>query len=208
MLSAIRTNDNPQNSIRELNLCFHSLSVLIGEVVNEDNYVNSRQQYFDRDCPSHRFEVAGILDNLRSPFNVGSIFRSADSLGCKELALCGITPRPDSTKMERTAMGSTEFIPWRYYQETRNAIAHYRSVGYRILAVEKLPGAVIYWNNPAWEHAAFVFGNEEFGMTEETAALCDSILEIPQMGVKNSMNVGNAFSVIMAEGMRQNLSKP
>ncbi|OHD55386.1 MAG: hypothetical protein A2Y33_08705 [Spirochaetes bacterium GWF1_51_8] len=154
---------------------------------------------FDSQLGVRRFPLAAILDNIRSPFNVGSIFRSADAFGVTGLALCGITPYPPSVKIERTAMGTLETVDWKYYRETGEAVADFRARGYRIIALETVAGAVTVKSIVDFRNVCFVFGNEEFGITDDTLKLCDSVAMIPLVGMKNSINVANSFAAVMYE---------
>ncbi len=192
----------PRGFLEKANMTFHALMGLINEEPDESRY-KPFQKRFDRTGKPARFPHAAILDNLRSPFNVGSIFRSCDCFGVGTLALCGITPCPPMPKLERTAMGAIEATDWRYYKTTAEAAEHYRSLGYRIIGVETVEGAEDLYNAMWPEKSVFIFGNEEFGMMEESLALCDGFIEIPMAGVKNSLNVAGSFAVVMAEAMRR-----
>ncbi len=196
----------PRPIIEKVNFAFHGLMELIHEKVDESRFVSVQRQ-FDNNKNAVRFTHAAILDNLRSPFNVGSIFRSSDCFGVGSLALCGITPRPPMPKIERTAMGTLELIPWKYFEKTAEAAACYREKGFRIIGVETVKEAAPLYEAKWPEKSAFVFGNEEFGMMEETLGVCDEFVEIPLLGKKNSLNVASAFSVVMAEVMRRKAVK-
>ena len=188
--------DNPSGLVKTVNLCFHELLVLIGEEVGEKFYDVRR---FDSPLGVRRFPLAAILDNIRSPFNVGSIFRSADAFGVSGLALCGITPCPQSVKIERTAMGTIGTVNWKYHKETAGAVAEYRAKGWRVIAIETVEGAVPVREIGDFRETCFVFGNEEFGITDEILKLCDGIASIPVVGMKNSINVANSFAAVMYE---------
>lgn len=202
-LSEIKNNNEPSLEIKALNFCFYELLELINGTVDgpDGQYFDPISEMFDRDEYSvetaERFPLAAILDNLRSPFNVGSIFRSADCFGTGELALCGITPRPPLPKLERSAMGCTQWVPWKAFERTSDAVRYYKEAGYAILAVEKTSKAVSLQELKAQEKAAFIFGNEEFGITRDILKLADQAVVIPQAGRKNSMNVSNAFALVM-----------
>ena len=189
--------------IKALNFCFYELLELMNDPVDgpDGQYYDPVSELFDRDDYSvetaPRFFNAAVLDNLRSPFNVGSIFRAADCFGTGELALCGITPRPPLPKLERSAMGCTQWVNWRAFDKTADAVRHYKKMGYSVLAVEKTPGAVRLDELAIPEKAAFIFGNEEFGVTADILKLADRAVVIPQAGRKNSMNVSNAFALVM-----------
>lgn len=189
------------NLVKQLNFCFHDLLALINESIGEKFY---KVKQFDNGGETIRFPTAAILDNIRSPFNVGNIFRSADSFGTGELALCGITPHPPSIKIDRTAMGTVDVMTWHYFEQTAQAIEFYRKRGYKIYAMETVEGATPFETITDFENTVFVFGNEEFGITEEMLALCDKVVEIGLVGSKNSINVANTFAVVAYKVMIKN----
>ncbi|NPV00612.1 MAG: RNA methyltransferase [Brevinematales bacterium] len=202
--SFFAANTTANSLIMPLNLCFHDLIGLIDEEIGEKFFDVRR---FDSPYGVLRFPVAAILDNIRSPFNVGSIFRSADAFGVSELALCGITPSPPSVKIERTAMGTLDTVLWKYFETTAGAIAEYRSRGYEILAMETAAGAIPISDIESFENKCIVFGNEEFGITDEILGMCDRIAMIPLVGMKNSINVANSFSAVMYESLKYYLER-
>ncbi len=181
---------------------FHTLLNMIGEAPDESRYLPAHRR-FDSHREAVRYSHAAILDNLRSPFNTGSIFRSSDCFGVGSLALCGITPRPPMPRIERTAMGTLTLVAWTYYKTTAEAISHYRSGGYRIIGVETVEEAYPLFEAKWPARSAFIFGNEEYGITEEALQLCNSFIEIPLVGRKNSLNVASAFAIVMAEAGRR-----
>jgi tRNA(Leu) C34 or U34 (ribose-2'-O)-methylase TrmL len=193
-LSGWDTVPDDSQKVRALNFCFHNLLELIDEAVGEKFYDVKR---FDNERDAVRLDTAAILDNIRSPFNVGNIFRSADCFGTGELALCGITPKPPSMKIERTAMGTVDYVKWRYFENTRDAIGHYRDRGYRIIALETASDAKEFSLLKEFSKTAFVFGNEEFGITDDILSICDCVSKIRLAGKKNSLNVSNSFAVVM-----------
>jgi len=140
-------------------------------------------------------QIVVILDNLRSVFNVGSIFRSSECLALGGLALCGITPNPKQARMTKTAMGTTERVKWTCFQETKDAISHYREKGYRIIALETAQDAESVYSYRPQLPLALVLGNESLGISQEVLALCDGCIALPVLGWKNSLNVGVAFAV-------------
>ncbi len=190
----------PSLKIKNLNFCYHELLDLINESISEKFY---SVKHFDSGLGMQRFEVAAILDNIRSPFNVGNMFRSADCLGTGELALCGITPHPPSVKIDRTAMGTIDVTKWRYFEKTGDAISYYKDLGYQITALETVQGSVSLKDYDIREKTAFIFGNEEFGITDEILRRADDILELPMVGSKNSMNVANSFAIVFYQVMEK-----
>ncbi|NUM52560.1 MAG: RNA methyltransferase [Candidatus Hydrogenedentes bacterium] len=144
-----------------------------------------------------------VLDNLRSAFNVGSIFRTADAGAVAHMHLCGMTSYPPNRKLEKTALGALDYVPWTHHADTGSAIAKLREEGIACVAIETVDGAVGHtafaWPRPV----AIVFGNEVTGIAPETVALCDAVVHIPMRGHKNTINVATAFGVVMYEILRQ-----
>lgn len=184
---------NKNLRIKFLNFAFHDLLKLIQSEISEKFF---SVKIFDR--PQRIvFDIITILDDLRSPFNVGSIFRTADAFGLKTLALCGITPKADSLKVKRVSMGTDEWVDHRNFERTEQAISEYKRLGYTIFALETIDKAKKLSDIKNFSKPAFIFGNEEFGITDDILALADEIIEIPVFGKKNSINVSNAFAIVM-----------
>lgn len=133
------------------------------------------------------------LDNFRSAFNVGSIFRTTDASGFQSVVLGGKTPGPDHNQVRKTSMGSTNWIPGRV---EKNLAAHLADASVPVIGVETVENAQNYHTFNWPESAILVLGNEEYGLSQEVMAECDHFVQIPMYGRKNSLNVSNAFSVI------------
>lgn len=139
-----------------------------------------------------------ILDNIRSAYNVGSAFRTADGAGVSQIYLCGITPFPPHNKLAKTALGATFFVPWKYFKTTEEAIEEARKDGFTVFAIENgVPKTEDYQKIDYPEKSAFVFGNEVEGLSEHSLAKCDKIVEIPMRGKKNSLNVATTIGIIL-----------
>jgi tRNA G18 (ribose-2'-O)-methylase SpoU len=150
-----------------------------------------------------RRPVHVVLDNLRSAFNVGSIFRVADAVRAAEVICCGYTCHPPHHKLEQTSLGTDRSVPWRWCQETTAALAGLKSAGVRIVGIETVAGATPYdrieWPLPV----ALVFGNEALGLCQDVLRLCDAFVEIPVSGFKNSLNVATAAAVTLYDLSRR-----
>lgn len=145
-----------------------------------------------------------IVENVRSAFNVGAMFRTAECLGVSEIVLSGYTPGPDDEKTARTAMGAASEVPWRRVDRAPQACEELRREGYRIIALETAANASsLHEVRFDGEPTAFVLGNERFGIDAETLQNADAICRIPVRGIKNSMNVGIAFGICAFEWLRQ-----
>lgn len=138
-----------------------------------------------------------MLDNLRSAFNVGSIFRTADAGAVSHLHLCGMTAHPPHKKLEKTALGAFDYVPWTYYERNRDCLDALESQGIPIIAVETVAGAPAY-NEFCWpKPVAIVFGNEENGINERVLHRCSGVVQIPMHGYKQSINVATAFGIVL-----------
>jgi len=146
--------------------------------------------------PKERFPITVILDNIRSAYNVGSIFRTAECAYISKLILCGITPYPPHPKLEKTALGTTNLIPWIYFEKTVEAIKVLKKEGFKVAVLEITKQSIpIQKIKPEDFPLALVIGNEVTGVDEEVFAEADLIVEIPLYGEKESLNVAVAFGV-------------
>lgn len=148
-----------------------------------------------------KLPVIIVLDNVRSGLNVGSIFRTADAFALEKIVLCGITAQPPHREILKTALGSTESVPWEYITETVEALKSLKKDGWQVLAVEQTTQKI--WLQDlapiAGEKYAFVLGNEVNGVSTEALAYCNASVEIPQFGTKHSLNVAVAAGIVAWE---------
>ncbi len=145
-----------------------------------------------------------VMDNIRSMHNVGSVFRTADAFLINGICLCGFTPQPPHRDIHKTALGATDSVDWMYYENTVDAVLDLKSRGYIVLAIEQTEGSILlhqygHSNTPT----AFVFGNEVDGVSDEVIKACDGVLEIPQWGMKHSLNISVAAAVVLWEFVRE-----
>jgi 23S rRNA (guanosine2251-2'-O)-methyltransferase len=137
-----------------------------------------------------------ILDNMRSAFNVGAIFRLSDILRVSGLFLCGCTAYPPHIKLAKTSMGTIDYVPWKRFETTIEAVNHVRQQDIQVWAAETACGSK-YFNEVVYPSPlAVVFGNEALGINPEVLKMCDAVVEIPVYGFKNSLNVASACAVI------------
>jgi 23S rRNA (guanosine2251-2'-O)-methyltransferase len=167
---------------------------------------------------SEKTPVVVVLDNIRSMHNVGSVFRTADAFLLERIFLCGYTPCPPHRDIHKTALGATETVEWHYVAGAGEAVRRLKEEGYRVFAVEQVEGSVALNEFAAMRAAkgggaeagagsvngklAVVFGNEVSGVGEEVLALCDGSIEIPQWGMKHSLNVSVAAGIVLWELVR------
>ncbi|NCI50810.1 RNA methyltransferase [Sediminibacterium roseum] len=148
-----------------------------------------------------------VLDNIRSMHNVGSVFRTADAFLAEGICLCGYTPQPPHRDIHKTALGATETVDWLYYPTTVEAVQALRQNGYKIYAIEQVEKSISLQKfKQGNEKTAIVFGNEVEGVDEEVISLCDGCIEIPQLGMKHSLNISVAAGIVLWEMVREKLS--
>lgn len=150
-----------------------------------------------------RLPVSVVLDNLRSAFNVGAVFRLCDAVRAAELITCGYTCHPPHHKLEQTSLGTDRSVPWRRSADTPSALSALKAAGKSIVGIETVTGAERYdrfdWPSPV----AIVLGNEALGLAPEVLRHCDAVVEIPVAGYKNSLNVATAAAIILYEIARR-----
>ncbi len=141
--------------------------------------------------------VIVIADNIRSAFNVGAIFRTAECFNLQEVVLTGYTATPDDEKTARTSMGAAEHLPWRSVRETSMAVIEAKLRGFTVIALETVSTATSLDNFKWPEKCAILIGNERFGVDREALAQADHIVKIPLRGRKNSLNVGISLGIAL-----------
>lgn len=170
--------------------CRSSLHVVASGISsNEKNYEGSNHGL----C-----QVEAVLDNVRSAWNVGSIFRTADGTGVRKLYLCGITPSPQNAKVGKTALGAEAIVPWEKSHNGLLLAKRLKSDGYLLWALEDLPGAQpLFMTEIDTKEApiALVVGNEVSGIDPGIIEQCDVVISIPMVGNKQSYNVAVAFGI-------------
>lgn len=144
-----------------------------------------------------------VLDNLRSAYNVGSIFRTADAGAVEHIHLCGMCAHPPHKKLEKTALGAFEYVPWSYHERTKDVLDQLGMRGIHRVAIEVTDDAASLMEYAWPKPVAIVFGNEVTGINEGVLKRCDAVVQIPMQGYKNSMNVATAFGVVLYEVLRQ-----
>ena len=157
---------------------------------------------------SEKMPIVVVLDNVRSAYNVGSVFRTADAFPIESLYLCGITCYPPHKEIFKTALGAHETVPWKRFATTQEAIDELKQSGYKIYAVEQAEGSIqlavgsrqLATNSQKF---ALIFGHEVDGVKQEIVDLCDGCIEIPQGGTKHSLNIAVSAGVVLWEFFRK-----
>jgi len=143
-------------------------------------------------------KITIVLDNLRSAHNTGNIFRIADAVGVHEIIACGYTPFPPHPKLEKTAMGSDQYVKYRHFETSLEAVMVLRCEGYKmILAVETGSSTTCAWQKKYEFPLVLVFGNEALGIKLNTIDACDGVIGLLMFGKKISINVGNCAAVVL-----------
>lgn len=141
-----------------------------------------------------------ILYNIRSLYNVGSIFRTADSALVDEIILTGFTPYPPRKEIDKTALGATKTVPWRYFKDIKEILNELKNKNWKIYALELTDDAIKYNQIPInCFPIAIIAGNEISGIDNSILALCDNSIYIPMYGVKHSLNVSVAVGIAVYE---------
>ena len=157
---------------------------------------------------SRKLPLVVVLDNVRSLYNVGSIFRTCDAFRLEAICLCGITATPPHNEIHKTALGAEDSVAWSYHASAIEAVEQLKSRGYTVVAVEQAEGSVkapIELPEEDTGKYALVLGNEVKGVAQEVVDLCDECLEIPQYGTKHSMNVSVTAGIVIWEFAKQML---
>lgn len=149
--------------------------------------------------------IIAVLENIRSAYNVGSVFRTADAFLLQAIYITGYTCIPPHKEIKKTALGAEDTVAWQHFVNASDAIVNLKNEGYKIFAVEQVVGSIMLHNftRKNDEKIAVVFGNEVSGVEVETIKLCDGCIEIPQFGTKHSLNIATAAGVVLWE-----LTKP
>jgi 23S rRNA (guanosine2251-2'-O)-methyltransferase len=154
---------------------------------------------------SAKTPVIVVLENIRSAYNVGSVFRTSDAFLIEAIYIVGYTSQPPHKEIKKTALGAEESVAWKHFATSAEAIAELRIQGYNVYAAEQAEGS-FKLNAIGFEpdeKIAVIFGNEVAGVEQSTIALCDGCIEIPQLGMKHSLNIATAAGVVLWELVRQ-----
>lgn len=170
-----------------------------------------KNEELDRKSPEEfkameKLPIVVVLDNVRSAYNVGSVFRTADGFPIDGIYLCGITGHPPHKEIAKTALGSTETVSWKYFKSTLDAVAELKGAGYQVYAIEQAEGSKSLRNfelETSNLKLALVFGHEVDGVQQAVIDVCDGCIEIPQGGTKHSLNIAVSAGVVLWEFFRR-----
>ncbi len=157
---------------------------------------------------SEKTPVIAVLENIRSAYNVGSVFRTSDAFLLEGVYLTGYTAKPPHKEIKKTALGAEDTVEWKYFTNAPEAIEQLRSMGYKVFAVEQVKDSFSLEKTDfdANEKIAVIFGNEVTGVEQDTILKCDGCIEIPQLGMKHSLNIATAAGVVLWEIVRKRLN--
>lgn len=165
------------------------------------NVLDLHRMSVDEFKSSTKIPLVVVLDNVRSLYNVGSVFRTCDAFRVSKIVLCGISATPPSTEIHKTALGAEDTVDWEYFADTLDAVAALKADGCIVLAVEQVEGSVMLGDfvPSAGRRYAVVLGNEVKGVRQDVVDACDGCLEIPQFGTKHSLNVSVTAGIVIWE---------
>lgn len=193
-LSKLKTLLDQPLSLRNLTALLVPFERLNGRSLRDDEFLLSTNDLTAENIASLG-PLRVIAENIRSSFNVGAIFRTAECFGIEKIHLTGYTSTPESEKTANTSMGTSSLVEWQSHRHSSEVISELKKDGYRIVALETVEGAISIEQYRWPEKAALLLGNERFGLDMETLASADDIIRIPLSGRKNSLNVGVAFGI-------------
>ena len=145
-----------------------------------------------------------ILENIRSAYNVGSIFRTADAFLIQSVYICGYTAHPPHKEIKKTALGAEDTVHWKYIKDIREAIVEIKEMGFKVFAVEQAENS-IHLNKLELKGSkvALILGNEVTGVEQSSIEISDGCIEIPQQGMKHSLNVSVAAGIVIWQLSKQ-----
>ena len=147
-----------------------------------------------------KLPVYVVLNSIRSNYNVGAIFRTSDGAMIEKLYLCGYTPCPPKKEVMKTALGSTESVKWEYVKDAKSVIHEMKNKGIKVVALELTNESFPYHQIKQHDFPiCLIVGNEITGVSQELLDLCDAAIEIPQYGIKQSLNVAVAYGIAIFE---------
>lgn len=154
--------------------------------------------------------VVVVLENVRSAYNVGSVFRTADAFLLEAIYLCGYTAFPPHKEIRKTALGAEDTVTWKHFRHIREALDELKSQSYRLFAVEQAENSIPLNRLPfgITDRVAVIFGNEVTGVEQETIAQTEGCIEVPQLGMKHSLNIAVAAGVVLWELVKERIPGP
>ena len=158
---------------------------------------------------SAKIPIIAVLENIRSAYNVGSVFRTADAFLLEGIFICGYTCQPPHKEIKKTALGAEDSVTWKHFDNAAAAIKQLKNDGYKVYAIEQAENSLSLESIDfdSIGKIAVIFGNEVSGVEQSTIELCDAVIEIPQFGMKHSLNIATAAGVVLWEIVRGRVTK-
>ena len=156
---------------------------------------------------SEKLPIIVVLENIRSAYNVGSVFRTADAFLLEAIYICGYTCTPPHKEIKKTALGAEDSVTWKHFANTDLAIQELKDLGYTVYAVEQAEGSSLLHelNYEPGQKIAVIMGNEVTGVEQSSIQQCKACIEIPQLGMKHSLNIASAAAVVLWELVRTSI---
>ena len=152
---------------------------------------------------SDKVPLIAVLENVRSAYNVGSVFRTADAFLIEAVYLVGYTAFPPHKEIKKTALGAEDSVTWKHFKKMEEALTDLKERGYSCFAVEQTEKSISLEKFDFQSSQALIFGNEVSGVEQSTIEQCDGSIEIPQLGMKHSLNISVAAGVVLWEATRK-----
>lgn len=155
---------------------------------------------------SSRQEIYIILDNILDTYNTGSVFRLADAVGAKKIYLCEGSETPPNHKIKKASVGTWQWVEWEYFEHTKDAILSIKEKvpNIKIVGVELDEKAIDYTTADYSLPIALVVGHESDGISQDILSMCDTIVQLPQLGINKSLNVMVSLGIVLYEVLEKN----
>lgn len=198
------------NIVIHNNWCYRFLFVILSPTMRKIRTIEMQRLSIEEYKKSEKLPLVVVLDDVRSMYNIGSVFRTADTFRVEAVCLCGICQTPPATEIHKTALGAEESVDWRYYKTAFEAVNALKNDGYEVLSVEQVEHSTKLQHfvpDPSKRYAV-VLGNEVKGVHQEVVDASNGCLEIPQLGTKHSMNVSVTAGIIIYKFAESLVLKP
>ena len=177
----------------------HVINIVIHSVMRKIRTIEMKRLTVEEYREAEKLPLIVVLDDVRSMYNIGSVFRTCDAFRVEAVYLCGICQTPPSTEIHKTALGAEESVDWKYFKTALDAVEELKKQGYTVLSVEQVEHSTklqTFVPQKGLKYAV-VMGNEVKGVHQEVVDASDGCLEIPQLGTKHSMNVSLTTGIII-----------
>jgi tRNA G18 (ribose-2'-O)-methylase SpoU len=183
----------------QIYLAFYSFIRTFASAMRKIKTIEMKRLTIEEYREAEKLPLIVVLDDVRSMYNIGSVFRTCDAFRVEAVYLCGICQTPPSTEIHKTALGAEESVAWKYFKTALEAVDEVKKQGYTVLSVEQVEHSTKLqtFEPQRGLKYAVVLGNEVKGVHQEVVDASDGCLEIPQLGTKHSMNVSVTAGIII-----------